>query len=83
MKNNPSAPLTTALADLSPDEIIVEQDPARRAGGWRFGPLRFWLAAFFLIAGPGLAASQPELIEAGGRRRGWTRRARLVRGAVR
>ena len=59
MKDIHSAPLTTALADLSPDKIIVEQDPARRRGEWWFGPLRFWLAAFFLVAGPVLAASQP------------------------
>ena len=54
----------------------------RRTGGWRFAPLLYWLGAFCLIAGP--AAAQPELrIEAGRHRRGWTRRARLVRRAVR
>ena len=60
MKNNHSAPLTIALADLLPDEIIVEQDRVvRRTGGWRFG-LRFWLAALFVVAGPALAVSQPD-----------------------
>jgi len=60
MKNNHSAPLTTPLADLSPGETIVEQDrAAQRTGGWRFGSLRFWLAAFLVVAGPVLAASQP------------------------
>ena len=59
--NNNSAPVTTALAHLSRDEIIVEQDRvARRRWGWRFGPLRFWLAAFFVIAGSVLAVSQPD-----------------------
>jgi antibiotic biosynthesis monooxygenase (ABM) superfamily enzyme len=38
------------------EEIILP----RQTGGWRFGPLRFWLAAFFVIAGPVLAASQPD-----------------------
>src|SRR5277367_1663849 len=30
------------------EEIILP----RQTGGWRFGPLRSWLAAFFVIAGP-------------------------------
>ena len=87
MRNNHSARLTTALANLSSDEIILDQNrAARRRGGWRFGPLRFWLAALLVVAGPVLAASQPRLatgIEAGRQRRGRTRRARLVRRAVR
>ena len=52
MKNKYSAPLTIALTELSPDVV-------RRTGGWRFG-LRFWLAAFFVVAGPALAVSQPD-----------------------
>jgi antibiotic biosynthesis monooxygenase (ABM) superfamily enzyme len=38
------------------EEIILP----RQTGGWRFGSLRSWLAAFFVIAGPVLAASQPD-----------------------
>ena len=60
MRNNHSAPLTTALANLSSDEIISDQNrAARRRGGWRFGPLRFWLAALLVVVGPVLAAVNP------------------------
>jgi hypothetical protein len=52
MSSNHSAYLTDccitspALADLSPGEIIVGEDRVtRRRGAWRFGLLRFWLAA--------------------------------------
>ena len=53
------------LPDFSPDEIIAaaEQDrsTARRTVGQRFGPLLYGLAAFFVVAGPVLGASQADL----------------------
>ena len=74
MRNNHSAPLTTALANLSSDEIISDQNrAARRRGRWRFGPLRFWLAAFLAVAAPVLAASKPTR----NRDRSWSAPARL------
>jgi antibiotic biosynthesis monooxygenase (ABM) superfamily enzyme len=39
------------------DEKIA---PPRRTGGWRLVPLLYGLAAFFMIAGPVPAASQPD-----------------------
>jgi antibiotic biosynthesis monooxygenase (ABM) superfamily enzyme len=52
---NPTAlcevPRTQAPAD---EEIIL---PRRRR--WQYRPLRCWLAAFVVVAGPSLAASQP------------------------
>jgi hypothetical protein len=47
-------PQTAARAN---EQIVLP----RRAGGWRLGPLLCWLAAFFVIAGPVPAASQPDL----------------------
>ena len=72
MKNHSAFPMSAerrivspALTDFSPDEIIAaaEQDrsAARRTVGQRFGPLLYGLAAFFLVAGPVLGASQADL----------------------
>ena len=72
MKNHSASPMSAerrivslALTDFSPDEIIAaaEQDrsAARRTVGQRFGPLLYGLAAFFLVAGPVLGASQADL----------------------
>ena len=72
MKNHSASPMSAerrivspTLTDFSPDEIIAaaEQDrsSARRTVGQRFGPLLYGLAAFFLVAGPVLGASQADL----------------------
>ena len=72
MKHHSASPMSAerrivspALTDFSPDEIIAaaEQDrsAARRTVGQRFGPLLYGLAAFFLVAGPVLGASQADL----------------------
>ena len=72
MKSHLASPMSAegyivspALSDFSPDEIIapVEHDRSagRRTVGQRFGPLLSWLAAFFLVAGPVLGASQADL----------------------
>jgi hypothetical protein len=44
-------------AARSNEKVVLPQ----RTGGWRFGPLLYWLAAFFVIACPVAAASQPDL----------------------
>ena len=72
MKNHSASPMSAerrivspALTNFSPDETIAaaEQDrsAARRTVGQRFGPLLYGLAAFFLVAGPVLGASQADL----------------------
>jgi len=56
--------ISPAFTDFSPDEIIAtaKQDrSARRTIGQRSGPLLYWLAAFFAVAGPVLGASQADL----------------------
>ena len=56
--------ISPAFTDFSPDEIIAtaKQDrSARRTIGQRSGPLLYWLAAFFSVAGPVLGASQADL----------------------
>jgi len=60
MKNH-SAPLGCIIspAQSRTDEKIFL--PRRTVGGQRFGPLLYWLAAFFLVPGPVLGASQADL----------------------
>jgi len=91
MKNH-SAPLGCIISPAQSrtnEKIFL---PRQSVGGQRFGPLLYWLAAFFLVPGPVLGASQADLQPAlvqfsqkgsGRHVRGWTRRARLVRRAVR
>ncbi len=55
MRNDRSALLKDCI--ISPALPGLPRDgPARRT--WRFGPLLFWLAAFFVVVGPVLAESQ-------------------------
>jgi antibiotic biosynthesis monooxygenase (ABM) superfamily enzyme len=55
MRNDHSALLKDCI--ISPALPGLPRDgPARRT--WRFGPLLFWLAAFFVVVGPVLAESQ-------------------------
>jgi antibiotic biosynthesis monooxygenase (ABM) superfamily enzyme len=72
MKHHSASPMSAerrivspALTDFSPDEIIApagqDRSAARRTVGQRFGPLLSGLAAFFLVAGPVLGASQADL----------------------
>ena len=71
MKNHSASPMSAegcispAFTDFSPDEIIAtakqDRSAARRTIGQRFGPLLYWLAAFFAVAGPVLGASQADL----------------------
>src|SRR6516162_6183557 len=44
-----------ARTQAPPDEETIA--PGQRR--WQYTPLRYWLAAFFIVAGPSLAASQP------------------------
>jgi hypothetical protein len=56
--------ISLAFTDFSPREVVaaVEEDrSARRRVGQRAGPLLYWLAAFFVVAGPVLGASQADL----------------------
>ena len=57
--------ISPAFTDFSPDEIIApaaqDRSAARRTVGQRFGPLLYGLAAFFVVAGPVLGASQTDL----------------------
>jgi antibiotic biosynthesis monooxygenase (ABM) superfamily enzyme len=56
--------ISPAFTDFSPREVVaaVEEDrSARRTVGQRFGPLLYGLAAFFVVAGPVLGASQADL----------------------
>ena len=58
MRNDHSALLKDCI--ISPALPGLPRDgPARRT--WRFGPLLFWLAAFFVVVGPILAESQTNL----------------------
>lgn len=68
MSNNDLAPLTSnadsclispALSDVSPDEFRRARSRCPADRGWRSRALRFWLAAFFVVAGSVLPASQP------------------------
>jgi hypothetical protein len=52
---NRTAPGEVARTQAPPDEEIIMPGPRR----WQYKPLRCWLAAFFIVAGPSLAASQP------------------------
>ena len=54
MRNDHSAPILDAENRIiSPAPADVLQDrAARRTSGWRFGPLLYWLAAFFVVVGP-------------------------------
>ena len=57
--------ISPAFTDFSPDEIIApaaqDRSAVRRTVGQRFGPLLYGLAAFFVVAGPVLGASQTDL----------------------
>ena len=56
--------ISPAFTDFSLGEVVaaVEEDrSARRTVGQRSGPLLYWLAAFFVVAGPVLGASQTDL----------------------
>jgi antibiotic biosynthesis monooxygenase (ABM) superfamily enzyme len=60
MKNDHSAPFTDAdnhiISSISTD--VLQDRATRRTSGWPFGALLFWLAAFLVVVGPGLAVSQ-------------------------
>ena len=60
MKNH-SAPLGCIISPAQSrtnEKIFL---PRQSVGGQRFGPLLYWLAAFFLVPGPVLGASQADL----------------------